>query len=336
MDYRLRIVRASLGRVALLKIQLPLPVSSVFSGVRFWRGKGKCCIAPVFCVIKDLMQILKSFLLACSIAVATSPVYSRAEDTAAQAAARAALQQKMRELGGQPPAAPPPIAPPPATEIFQTPPPAPQTPRVQPAAPRSVLAPAPRRGSPAEPAFQPAPVRAPAAPMGSANASGGTPAKPSATLLAPEPASADLIEQARQSMRAKLAELQANHPTAPEATPAPQFQTAPHPIVEPAATTTAPVTTEVKSATPSKAEIRAAKEREAAEKKAAEKAAAKPARSKTVAAPTTFTPTPIEPPATNLPAGKEQRLQSLLEQYKTDKITAEEYHAQRAKILAEP
>ncbi|MFO1476611.1 MAG: hypothetical protein U1F98_08175 [Verrucomicrobiota bacterium] len=39
------------------------------------------------------------------------------------------------------------------------------------------------------------------------------------------------------------------------------------------------------------------------------------------------------PPA--LPADKEARLQALLQQYKADQISPEEYHAQRAKILAE-
>jgi hypothetical protein len=33
---------------------------------------------------------------------------------------------------------------------------------------------------------------------------------------------------------------------------------------------------------------------------------------------------------------KEQRLGVLLQQYKADQITPQEYHAQRAKILAEP
>jgi hypothetical protein len=33
---------------------------------------------------------------------------------------------------------------------------------------------------------------------------------------------------------------------------------------------------------------------------------------------------------------KEQELQALLEKYKADQITPEEYHKQRAAILAEP
>ena len=44
---------------------------------------------------------------------------------------------------------------------------------------------------------------------------------------------------------------------------------------------------------------------------------------------------PLTPPASPLTATKEQRLQALLDQYKADQITPEEYHKQRAKIIAE-
>jgi hypothetical protein len=45
---------------------------------------------------------------------------------------------------------------------------------------------------------------------------------------------------------------------------------------------------------------------------------------------------PLEAPASSLPASKEQRLQQLLQLYKADQITPQEYHDQRAKILSEP
>lgn len=45
---------------------------------------------------------------------------------------------------------------------------------------------------------------------------------------------------------------------------------------------------------------------------------------------------PIQPPALPISASKEQRLESLLADYKADRITPEEYHKQRAAILAEP
>jgi hypothetical protein len=45
---------------------------------------------------------------------------------------------------------------------------------------------------------------------------------------------------------------------------------------------------------------------------------------------------PIQGPPTGLSPEKEQQLQALLKDYEADKITPEQYHAQRAKILAEP
>lgn len=45
---------------------------------------------------------------------------------------------------------------------------------------------------------------------------------------------------------------------------------------------------------------------------------------------------PIVAPALPITAGKQARLQALLERYQADQITPEEYHKQRAAILAEP
>jgi hypothetical protein len=44
---------------------------------------------------------------------------------------------------------------------------------------------------------------------------------------------------------------------------------------------------------------------------------------------------PVAPPS-SLPATKEARLAQLLQQYKADQITPEQYHLERAKIIAEP
>ena len=301
------------------------------------------------------MQIFKHFLLAGSIALALSPVCLRAEDTEAQAQARAALQQKMREMGGQPPAD---VAPPASQIKTATPPVTPAAP-AQKQTPRPVQVPASRRSSPGQP-----PITQPAAtpaPMDSAKAPGTAPVSPAPIMVAPNASSPDLIEQARQATRAKMAELQSQ-----------QNNAAAQPVFQPVPTTATkaapPVVTAGKPAQPSKAEIQAAKERDAAaakaaqqkadqEKAAAKKAAAqqakiaadqekaeaakaaktstKPAKvEKIEAAPATFTP--LTAPASSLPASKEQRLQALLDQYKADKITAEEYHDQRAKIIAEP
>jgi hypothetical protein len=45
---------------------------------------------------------------------------------------------------------------------------------------------------------------------------------------------------------------------------------------------------------------------------------------------------PLKAPPSSLAGDKEQRLQDLLRKYRADQITPEEYHQQRAKILAEP
>jgi hypothetical protein len=45
---------------------------------------------------------------------------------------------------------------------------------------------------------------------------------------------------------------------------------------------------------------------------------------------------PMEMPALPISATKEERLQALLQKYKTDQITPEEYHTERAKIMGEP
>jgi hypothetical protein len=41
-------------------------------------------------------------------------------------------------------------------------------------------------------------------------------------------------------------------------------------------------------------------------------------------------------PPSPLPAAKQQKLDELLQQYRADRITPEQYHEQRAKILGEP
>jgi hypothetical protein len=45
---------------------------------------------------------------------------------------------------------------------------------------------------------------------------------------------------------------------------------------------------------------------------------------------------PLQSPPLPITSAKEQRLHVLLEQYRSDLISPEQYHASRAKILAEP
>jgi hypothetical protein len=56
---------------------------------------------------------------------------------------------------------------------------------------------------------------------------------------------------------------------------------------------------------------------------------------KVVSKPVPPAPTPMTAPPLPIPATKQERLAELLQKYKADQITPEEYHTQRAKILAE-
>jgi hypothetical protein len=60
-----------------------------------------------------------------------------------------------------------------------------------------------------------------------------------------------------------------------------------------------------------------------------------PAMAKTPAEPTLSLP-PLMGPSSPLPPAKQQKLDELLNLYRADRITPEQYHDQRAKILAEP
>jgi hypothetical protein len=55
----------------------------------------------------------------------------------------------------------------------------------------------------------------------------------------------------------------------------------------------------------------------------------------TIAKPAPVAPVPMAAPALPITATKEQKLDALLQQYKADAITPQQYHEQRAKILAE-
>ena len=121
---------------------------------------------------------------------------------------------------------------------------------------------------------------------------------------------------AREALMKQMNQVQAPEPQTPAAAPAaPVAPAAPAVVVEPAA------------AAP-----------------AAPAAVAAPAvvilQTNVVAAPPASvsipSPAPIVAPALPISMTKEQRLQALLAQYKSDQITPEQYHTQRAAILAEP
>lgn len=175
----------------------------------------------------------------------------------------------------------------------------------------------------AKPANAPAPTQ-PATPP--------PPPEPAPTPVAPPPVqtqaapaiagsgdSAD-IAKARQAMRQRIQELQAT--SAPAPAPATTSVTPTTPVPSPA-----PATTFVATPPPDSG-ANVALEQEALRQKLQQLEATQPVTAAGYA--------PIEGPASPLSAAKQAKLADLLVRYKADTITAQEYHAQRAAILAAP
>lgn len=183
--------------------------------------------------------------------------------------------------------------------------PAPSKPAKKVKAPKPVapVAPAaPEAAAPvvAAPAAQPAPVVA--APVVVEPAPVVAPAQPAA----PAPVDDAQAERLREAVRARLAQ-EAVTPTAPQ-----PVVTTHGSDLEPAVSTT----TIVAPTTPVQTEV------------------APPVQQPVVhQAPTA--PVTFEAPALPISGSKEARLAALLQQYKADQITPQQYHEQRAKIIAE-
>ncbi|MGD0745186.1 MAG: hypothetical protein ABSA45_08530 [Verrucomicrobiota bacterium] len=248
------------------------------------------------------MQISKLFPMVCAIAFCASFIAVRAEDTPAQAAARAALMEKMNALETQP-------AQPAPSPIVVTPSGATQA---QPSQPTNVVVIPP-----------PAAQTQPAAPAPETQPKPGT----EAVQTAPAASDAEAQAKARAALQQKMSEMNQQEWTtpvvAPAATPAPRpevIQPA-TPAVKPAAPQTQPV-----AVTPAKPAPPAVKPE-----------AMTPANQINAAYPgKELGLKPIEAPPLPISAAKEAQLQALLERYKADQITPEAYHNERAKILAEP
>lgn len=109
----------------------------------------------------------------------------------------------------------------------------------------------------------------------------------------------------------------------------------PKPVTKPPKQPTAKPAAEKAKVTPAK-ETEAQK-RQAAEKAASVQAAQKPPGKAQPPAPTKIAPTVgLEVPPPPISPEKQKKLNELLEKYMADKITPEEYHRERARILSEP
>jgi hypothetical protein len=288
------------------------------------------------------MQISRRILLACVTAVALLPLTLPAEDTEAQAKARRALEQQLNNPSGQPavqtniPAANQPARPQaaPATPKAKAPAPTAPPPAVRPA-------PAPAAAKPAQPV---PPVAAPK-PTQPVPAAAGQEAGWDVAL--PAGSSTDVLEKARNALHQKISDLNGQPPQGaagfqpvPETAPAtPNAGTAvtgtPSQVTRTgtgsASQTRAPATARDAAISTAVMDAKARQQQEA--KMRNEEAAGKPSEP-AVEAPGVLAP--LFPPPMPISGSKEQRLRELLYRYTNDQINPEQYHQQRAKILAEP
>jgi hypothetical protein len=288
------------------------------------------------------MQILTRTIIACAIAVIISPISSRAADTEAQIKAREALRQKMNELQGQPMetnAAPAAAAPrkttkpkPAPTSKVKTVPAPVQTPpaTVETTRPAPTPAPAPTVRTTPPPKTKPVAKTAPA----------------SGRVTATKPDS-ERIAKARAALEMKMQEINAQGGQ-PAVASQPPSQPAVVSQPPPASTTPAPVfhTPEVTSTPPqptANREPSVANEplptpppvKRSAETEHKKQKSKEPKVARKAPEPRPMYALPPGPPPP-VSTEKVQKLNALLEQYKADQITPEQYHEQRAKILAGP
>jgi hypothetical protein len=297
------------------------------------------------------MRIEIRFLVVCVAVLGLLPLYGRAEDNEAQSKARAALDKMLNESQGQHPAA---AAQPPAAAPVQTP--------AAPTAPASMAL----AQAEAPPILDAPPAADPAAiekarevmrrKMDELQSQSAATAAPPVTKTAPAPA---------------FAQPAATPP--PAAAAPPVTKPIPAPAPPPAAAVAAPAAVKAVSspastgfseqaaesalnapapadaaATAKALEVMRQKMNEMQGQKPLENASFPPAQvglppqqAKTAPAPAAGlkgSPAfpPVEGPPLPISAAKDQRLQELLRRYKADEITPEQYHQQRAKILAEP
>jgi len=250
-----------------------------------------------------------------------------AVDAAAIEKARAAMRDKMNTLQ------------PVATEV---PPPAP-APKITvppPAEPPAVAAPTPPLVT------APVAAAAAAAAVATPSAVNSPPTTPPNMPDLPPASDPEAIAKAREALRQKMNELQGGQPAPGAQPPAPPA--APAPAVPPAAPATAsavavqPPSTPDLTAPPEADPAAIAKAREAMRLKMQTMGSEPVAASETVSmrprkvSQNGMNFPPMSAPPTGISAAKEQRLQQLLQQYRADLVSPEQYQAYRAKILAEP
>ena len=247
------------------------------------------------------MQNLNCFLVICAMAASVCGIpMGHAQDNEAQAKARQALREKLNQLDGSATVSKDTEAQAKAREVLR---------KQSNEAPPSAV---PQPSIISQPAPQPAPVM---------------------ITMAPAMAAADAqnIEKARQAVRQELDRLNSSPPDSPEVAKAREAMRqklagSPQPEGNENGAKAARAQTEAQSKAEKAAQVEAEKAEAAAK---AERNAKRNAK----LSPKAFQP--IEAPALPVSNEKQQRLAELLQKYRADQVTPEQYHLERAKILAE-
>jgi hypothetical protein len=254
------------------------------------------------------MQISRRILLASVTATLLFPFALSAQDANADdVKLLEALKQKMKDLGSAPPATQPP-----------------------PTAPQQPANVAPAATKPAAPAM--APVAAPA-----------------------EATNPQDDAKMQDALHRKINELDAEQPATPVVPPPPvaASKSKSEPLYQPLPGSNPPpaaVTHSAKAEPTTPAAQQASRDAEIAKAVAdanarqakdnqvpkADTTMTKPNQKSVAAARTTSTLPPFQAPASSLNSSQQARLQALDQQYMSDLVTSEQYHARRAKIIAEP
>jgi hypothetical protein len=302
------------------------------------------------------MQIMKLLPAVCAVAFCASLIPLRADDTPVQAAARAALEQKMNDL--EKPQTPPAQPGKSATNVVKT---VPAKTVVPPATPAAKATPPPAPAA-ATPPPAPAPAPAVVAPPAVATPAETQPAAtPAAAEPAPAPAATESSSPPVEMTPAAPAPVTPppaeTKPADADTTPEPAAPASPEPTAAPGTETAQPT-----AAAPAPAEAQPAAPQDAA-RAALEQKLNDLNKSQTLPAPASgaVSPSPtragvpnsasqvsavvpgkelglksIEAPNVPVSEAQQAQLQELLAKYKANEITPAEYHRQRAEILARP
>jgi hypothetical protein len=140
----------------------------------------------------------------------------------------------------------------------------------------------------------------------------------------------------REALRQKIAELSAQEKVVQAAPPRKVAPVEKPPVAKPPASQSTDVTKAEQAAAAAEAKARAEEQKRVAAEAKTPKTKARKSKLETTTEiqPAPFAPLEFPPPA--VPASKETKLADLLQKYRADQVTPEEYHTQRAKILAEP